>query len=69
MFNIIAVNRCPLARLSVLHNSLINMGHNGLRMKMYGVVMILMENVHAGGQSKLGHLSLLHYLVNIRALL
>ena len=26
-----------------------NMGHNGHGIKLYGVVMILMGNVHAGG--------------------
>ena len=27
---------------------------------LYGVVMILMGHLHAGGQSNLGHLSLVH---------
>ena len=36
------------------------MGHNGHGIKLYGVAMILMENLHAGGQSNLGNLSLLH---------
>ena len=35
-----------------------NMGHNGHGINVYGVVMILMGNLHAGGQSNLGHLSL-----------
>ena len=35
------------------------MGHNGHVINLYGVVMILMGNVHAGGQSNLRHLSLL----------
>ena len=48
----------PLARLSVLQ--CFNMGHNGHVIHLYGVVMILMGNLHAGGQSNLGHLSLLH---------
>ena len=28
---------------------------------MYDVVMILWKNLHAGGQSNLGHLSLVHW--------
>ena len=36
------------------------MGHNGHGINLYGVVMILMGNLHAGGQSNIGHLSLLH---------
>ena len=36
------------------------MGHNGHRINLYGVVMILMGNLHAGRQSNLGHLSILH---------
>ena len=36
------------------------MGHNGHGINLYGVVMILMGNLHAGGQSSLGHLSLVH---------
>ena len=32
------------------------MGHNGLGINLYGDIM---GNVHAGGQSNLGHLSLL----------
>ena len=36
------------------------MDHNGHGINLYGVVMILMENLHAGGQSNLGHLSLVH---------
>ena len=36
------------------------MGHNGHRINLHGVVMILMGNVHAGGQSNLGELSLVH---------
>ena len=50
--------RCPLARLSGLQ--CFNMGHNGHGINLYGVVMILMGNLHAGGQSNLGHLSLVH---------
>ena len=34
--------RCPLARLSGLQ--CFNMGHNGHRINLYGVVMILMGN-------------------------
>ena len=37
-----------------------NMGHNGHGISMYGVSMTPMGNLHAGGQSSLGHLSLLH---------
>ena len=48
----------PLARLSVLQ--CYNMGHNGHGINLYGVIMTLMDNLHAGGQSSLGHLSLLH---------
>ena len=36
------------------------MGHSGHGINLYGVVMILMGNVHAGEQSNLKHLSLLH---------
>ena len=36
------------------------MGHNGHGINLYGVVTILMGNLHAGGQSNLGYLSLLH---------
>ena len=36
------------------------MGHNGQGINLYGVVMIFMGNLHAGGQSNLGHLSLVH---------
>ena len=50
--------RCPLARLSVLQ--CYNMGHNGHGIKLYGVIMTLMGNLHAGEQYNLGHLSLLH---------
>ena len=50
--------RCPLARLSGLQ--CFNMGHNGDGINLYGVVMILMGNLHAGGQSNLGHLRLIH---------
>ena len=50
--------RCPLARLSGLQ--CFNMSHNGHGINLYGVVMILMGNLHAGGQFNLGHLSLLH---------
>ena len=49
---------CPLARLSGLQ--CINMGHNGHALNLYGVVMILIGNLHADGQSNLGHLSLVH---------
>ena len=48
--------RCPLARMSGLQ--CFNMGHNGIN--LYGVSMTPMENLHAGGQSSLGHLSLVH---------
>ena len=37
-----------------------NMGHNGHGINLYGVIMTLMGKLHAGGQSILGHLSLLH---------
>ena len=50
--------RCPLARLSGLQ--CFNMDHNGHGINLYGVVVILMENLHAGGRSNLGHLSLVH---------
>ena len=50
--------RCPLARLSGLQ--CFNMGHDGHGINMYGVVVILMGNLHAGGQSNLGQLSLSH---------
>ena len=43
--------RCPLARLSGLQ--CFNMGHNGHGINLYGVVMIFMGNIHAGGQSNL----------------
>ena len=46
------------ARLSVLH--CYNIGHNGHRINLYGVIMTRVGNLHAGGQSSLGHLSLLH---------
>ena len=36
-----------------------NMGHNGHGINLYGVIMTLMKNVHAGGHS-IGHLSLVH---------
>ena len=36
------------------------MGHNVHGINLYGVIMTLMGNLHAGGQSNLGHLSLLH---------
>ena len=52
--------RCPLARLSDLQ--CFCMGHNDHGINLYGVVMILMGNLHAGGQSDLGQLSLLHRL-------
>ena len=54
--------RCPLARLFGLQ--CFNMGHNGHGINLYGVVMICMGNLHAGGQSNLGHLSLLHRSVS-----
>ena len=40
-----------------------NMVHNGLGINLCGVVtcMLLMGNLHAGGQSNLGHLSLVHW--------
>ena len=53
--------RCPLARLSGLQ--CYSIGHNGHRINLYGVAMpriMRMGNLHAGGQSSLGHLSLLH---------
>ena len=50
--------RCPLARLSGLQ--CFSMGHNGHGINLYGVVMILMGNLYAGGQLNLGHLSLVH---------
>ena len=37
-----------------------DMGHNGHGINMYGVIMTLMGNLLAGGQSSLGHLTLLH---------
>ena len=37
-----------------------NMGHNGHGTNLCGVIMTRMGNLHAGGQSNLGHLSLLH---------
>ena len=49
---------CPLARLSGLNA--LSWGHNGHGINLYGFVMILIGNVHAGGQSNLCHLSLLH---------
>ena len=36
------------------------MGHNSDGINLYGVIMTLMGNLHAGGQSSLGHLNLLH---------
>ena len=36
------------------------MSHNGHRINLYGVIMTLMGNLLAGGQSSLGHLSLVH---------
>ena len=50
--------KCPLARLFGL--LCFNMGHNGHGINLYGVIMTLMGNVHAGGQSSLGHLSPVH---------
>ena len=50
--------RCPLARMSGLQ--CYNMGHNVHGINLYGVIMTLMGNLHAGGQSSLGQLSLLH---------
>ena len=50
--------RCPLARLSGI--KCFNMGHNGHGINLYGVVMIFMGNLYAGGQSNLGHLSPVH---------
>ena len=52
--------RCPLARLTGLQS--FNMGHNDNGINLFGVVMILIGNLHAGGQSNLGHLSLVHRL-------
>ena len=54
--------RCPLARLSDLQ--CYNMGHNGHGINLCGVIMTLMGNLHGGGQSSLGHLSLVHRCVN-----
>ena len=48
----------PLARLSGIQ--CYDMGHNGHGINLYGVVMTHMGHLHAGGQSNLGHLSLLH---------
>ena len=48
--------RCPLARFSGLQ--CFNMGHSGHGINLYGVVMTLMGNLHTGGQSNLGYLSL-----------
>ena len=42
------------------------MGSNGHGINMYGVVMILMGNLHAGGQSNLGYFSLLHRCNRLR---
>ena len=42
--------RCPLARLSGLQ--CFNMGHNGHGINLYGIVIILMRNLHVGGQSR-----------------
>ena len=50
--------RCPLARLCGLQ--CYNMGHNGHGINLYSVIMTIMDNLHVGGQSSLGHLSLLH---------
>ena len=50
--------RCPLAGLSGLQ--CFHIGHNGHGINLYGVFMILMGNLYAGGQSNLGYLSLLH---------
>ena len=50
--------RCPLARLSGFQ--WFNMDHNGPGINMYGVVMILMGNLHSGGKYSVVHLSLLH---------
>ena len=54
--------RCPLARVSSLQ--CYNMGHNSRGINLYGVIMTLMGNKHAGWQSSLGHLSLLHRYVS-----
>ena len=43
--------RCPLARLSGLQ--CFNMGHNDHGINLYGVIMILMGNVHVDGPSNL----------------
>ena len=40
-----------------------NMGHNGHGISMYGILMILMGNLHAGGHSA-GGLSFLVYRSN-----
>ena len=34
--------------------------YNGHGINLYGVIMTLMDILHAGGQSNLGYLSLLH---------
>ena len=34
--------------------------HNGHRINLYGVIMTVMDKLHSGGQSRLGHLNLLH---------
>ena len=52
--------RCPLAILSGLQ--CFNMGHNGHGINLYGVIIIIMGYFHVGGQSNLGHLSLVHRL-------
>ena len=51
--------KCPRFRLSVLQ--CYDMGHNGHGINLYGVIMTLIGNLHAGGQCNLGHLSLSHW--------
>ena len=41
------------------------MGHNVHGINLYGVVMTLMDNLHAGGQSSLGHLRLVHRFCSV----
>ena len=44
--------RCPMAGLSGLQ--CYNMGHNGHGINLYGVLMIIMGNLHAWGHSDRG---------------
>ena len=57
------VNRCNRLRcpgLDCLSVQCYYKGHNGHGINLYGVIMTLMGNSHTGGQSNLGHLSVLH---------